>query len=245
MAALILKTVEEAVCRLCVLRPHTGNPKQSCQNGAVTQAAEIDEITEPAERPIALGVWLIVGGAIGLLAAFMLVWETILYWQNPSEGAACDFSVLVSCSQNMSSEWGKLFGFPNPMIGMMAWPVVITTGVLVVAGLRLPAWYWRGLAFGTVLALLLVSGFISISLYILNVLCPWCMLTWAVVIPTFWAVLLYTLKEGLLVGPVRSVWPARLFGWVPTLTFASYLLIVVLAQVQLDAIPRILTDLFG
>ena len=92
---------------------------------------------------------------------------------------------------------------------------------------------------------ILVSGFISVSLYILNVLCPWCMLTWAVVIPTFWAVVLYTLKSGQLVGPVRSPWPARLYGWVPTLTILSYLLIIVLAQIQLDAIPRIMNDLFG
>lgn len=202
-------------------------------------------MTEPAERPLALGVWLIVGGAIGLLAAFMLTLETVLYYKDPSQGAACDFSVLVSCSHNMSSSYGWLFGFPNPMLGLMAWPVVITFGVLVVSGVRLPAWLWRGLAFGTMLAMLLVSGFVSISIFILNVLCPWCMLTWAVVIPTFWAVLLYTLKEGLLVGPVRSAWPARLYGWVPTLTFASYLVIVVLAQLQLDAIPRILTDLLG
>lgn len=198
-----------------------------------------------SERPFALAIWLIIGGAIGLFAAFMLTLETVQYYQNPSAGAACDFSLLVSCSHNMSSEYGWLFGFPNPMIGMMAWPVVITTGVLVLAGVRLPAWYWRGLAFGTMLALLLVSGFVSISLYILGVLCPWCMLTWAMVIPTFWAAVLYALKEGHLVGPVRSSWPGRLYGWVPTLTFFSYLLIVVLAQLQLDAIPRLLSDLVG
>ncbi len=211
----------------------------------MSQAVSTEAEPTPVERPLALGIWLIVGGAIGLLAAFMLTLETVLYYKDPSQGAACDFSVLVSCSHNMASTYCWLFGFPNPMLGLVAWPVVITTGVLVVAGVQLPAWYWRGLAFGVMLALLLVSGFISVSLYILNVLCPWCMLTWAVVIPTFWAVVLYTLKSGQLVGPVRSPWPARLYGWVPTLTILSYLLIIVLAQIQLDAIPRIMNDLFG
>ena len=211
---------------------------------STSSAVTEDEAATPA-RPLGLGIWMIVGGLIGLLAAFMLTFETVLYYKFPGEGAACDFSVLVSCSHNMSSSYGWLFGFPNPMIGMMAWPVVITTGVLVVAGVQLPAWYWRGLAFGTMLALLLVSGFVSISLYSLAVLCPWCMLTWAVVIPTFWAVVLYTLKEGLLVGPVRSTLPERLYGWLPTIIFLSYLLIIVLAQLQLNAIPRIISDLFG
>ncbi|HLP23306.1 MAG TPA: vitamin K epoxide reductase family protein [Microbacteriaceae bacterium] len=199
-----------------------------------------DNVDDVAPRSRALAVWLVVGGAIGLLAAFMLTWESILYWKDPSQGAACDLSPLVNCSQNLSSAYGSLFGFPNPLIGMMAWPVVITTGVLMLAGVTLPKWYWRGLAFGTILALLLVSGFVSISIYILHVLCPWCMLTWSVVIPTFWGVTLFTLKEGILVGPSRSSVAAKLFGWVPTLSFACYLVIVLLAQLQLDAIPRIL-----
>lgn len=204
-----------------------------------------DELDTEQSKPLALALWLVIGGAIGLLAAFMLVWESILYWKGGAVSAACDMSVLVSCSKNMSSEYGSLFGFPNPMIGMMAWPVVITTGVLMLAGIRLPAWYWRAFAFATMLALLLVSAFVSISVFILNVLCPWCMLTWAVTIPTFWAVTLFALKEGHLVGPVRSAWPARLYGWVPTLTVVCYLVIVALAQVQLNAIPRILTEFFG
>ena len=105
-------------------------------------ATEIEDDVAPtaSTRPIGLAIWLIVGGFIGLVAAFALTLETVLYYKNPSEGAACDFSVLVSCSHNMSSDYGWLFGFPNPMIGMMAWPVVITTGVLVLAGVKLPAW---------------------------------------------------------------------------------------------------------
>lgn len=212
-------------------------------NARTASDEAVETATEP--RPIALGVTMVVTGLIGLLAAFMLTLETVLYYKDPSQGAACDFSVLVSCSHNMTSAYGWLFGFPNPMLGMMTWPVVITSGVLVLAGVRLPAWYFKGLAFGFILALLLVSGFVSISIYSLGALCPWCMLTWAMVIPGFWTVVLYTLKTGQLIGPVKSVWPERLYGWVPSLTAASYLLIIVLAQLQLNAIPRILTTFFG
>lgn len=202
------------------------------------------ESSTPA-RPTALAVTMIVTGLFGLLAAFMLTLETVQYYKDPSQGAACDFSVLVSCSHNMTSAYGWLFGFPNPMLGMMAWPVVITSGVLLLTGVRLPSWYFKGLAFGFMLAMLLVSGFVSISIYSLGALCPWCMLTWSMVIPGFFTVVLYTLKEGLLVGPVNSVWPERLYDWGPSLTAASYLIIIVLAQLQLNAIPRILTTFFG
>lgn len=210
-------------------------------NTAATQLDEIEANTP--QRPIGMAVVLLVTGVVGLVAAFALTLETVLYYKDPSQGAACDFSVLVSCSHNMASSYGWLFGFPNPMLGMVAWPVVITSGVLVLAGIQLPAWYWKGLAFGTMLALLLVAGFVSFSVFNLRVLCPWCMLTWAVVIPLFWTIVFFTLKEGLLVGPVKSKWPERLYGWAPMLTALSYLFIIVLAQVQLDAINRIIADL--
>ena len=49
----------------------------------------------------------------------------------------------------------------------------------------------------------------------------------------------------MLAGPVRSTLPAKLYGWLPTIIFLSYLLVIVLAQLQLNAIPRVIADLFG
>ena len=197
-------------------------------------------------RTTAIGIALILFGLIGLWAALSLMIEAVQYYKHPDQSLACDFSVLVSCSHNIASSYGSLFGFPNPILGLMAWPIVITTGALLVGKVPLPAWYWRGFSIGCALALLLVAAFVSFSMWSLQVLCPWCMLTWSVTIPTFWTVVLHAGRQGYLFrSPAFTRFCARCFGWIPSLTVACYLIVIVLAQLNLDAIPRILHDLMG
>ena len=46
----------------------------------------------------------------------------------------------------MVTPQASAFGFPNPLIGIVAFTVVVVTGVLAVAKVALPRWYWGGLA---------------------------------------------------------------------------------------------------
>lgn len=198
----------------------------------------------PRSRPVAFAVLLIVGGALGLLAAFELALEKVLLLSDPGHVPSCDVGVLVGCGVNLGSAQGAVFGFPNPFIGLMAWPVVITIGVALLGGVRFPRWFWAGFNIGVAGALVFVGWLIAQSIYVLDVLCPWCMLTWAVTIPTFWAVTLYNLREGNIPVPRRVRRLARAwFAWVPLITVVSYALVVLLAQAQMNAIPRVLIDL--
>ena len=154
-------------------------------------------------RPVAFAVFLVVAGALGLLAAFELALEKVLLLSDPDHVPSCDVGVLVGCGVNLGSAQGSVFGFPNPFIGLMAWPVVITIGVALLGGVRFPRWFWAGFNVGVAGALVFVGWLIAQSIYVLDVLCPWCMLTWAVTIPTFWAVTLYNLREGNIPVPAR------------------------------------------
>ncbi|WP_022892055.1 vitamin K epoxide reductase family protein [Agromyces subbeticus] len=195
-------------------------------------------------RPVALAVFFVISGALGLLAAFELSVEKVLSLSDPGHVPACNVGVLVGCSTNLESWQGGVFGFPNPFIGLMAWPVVITVGVAVLAGARFARWFWVLFNVGVAGALVFVGWLIVQSIYVLDVLCPWCMLTWAVTIPTFWALTLYNLREGHIPASARV---RRLAGswlsWVPLITVICYAVIVLLAQAQMDAIPRIMIDL--
>ncbi len=60
----------------------------------------------------------------------------------------------------------------------------------------------------------------------------------------FWAVTLDNLREGRIPSSARvkrlaAVW----FSWIPLITIVCYLIVVLLAQVQIDAIPRVILDL--
>ncbi|QAY73979.1 vitamin K epoxide reductase family protein [Agromyces protaetiae] len=202
-------------------------------------------VDSPApERKRALGIFLLVAGALGLLAAFELSLEKVLTLADPSHVPSCNVGVLVGCSTNLASWQGSVFGFPNPFIGMMAWPVVITIAVALISGVRFPRWIWIGLNIGVFGALIFVGWLIAQSVYVLDVLCPWCMLTWAVTIPTFWAVTLDNLREGRIPASTRvrrlaGAW----FGWITVITLVCYVVVILLAQVQMNAIPRVLLDL--
>ncbi|MGX5697176.1 vitamin K epoxide reductase family protein [Agromyces soli] len=197
-----------------------------------------------AARPVGVAVFLLVAGALGLLAAWELSIEKVLTLQDPGHVPSCNVGVLVGCGTNLSSWQGQVFGFPNPFIGVAAWPVVITIAMGILAGARFARWFWLGLNVGVAGALVFVGWLIYQSIYVLDVLCPWCMLTWAVTIPTFWVVTLHNLREGNIpvsarVRRLAAAW----FGWIPLITIVCYAIVILLAQAQMNAIPRVLIDL--
>jgi uncharacterized membrane protein len=197
-------------------------------------------------RPKALAVWLVIAGAVGWWAAFSLTLEKFAALADPDAGASCDFSVLVQCSANLDSWQGSAFGFPNPIIGVAGWVAPIVVGVALLAGARFARWFWWCFWAGMAFAFGFVIWLIGQSIYDLGTLCPWCMATWAVTIPTFYAVSLHLLRSGQVPAPagVRRA-AERLMAWVPLATILSFAVIVLLAQVQLDAIPNIWRTLFG
>jgi uncharacterized membrane protein len=196
--------------------------------------------TEP-RRPLGLAIFLIVTGALGFYAAFDLTIERIQTLIDPSYSPTCNISPLVTCGPNMASWQGSLFGFPNPIIGVACFIAPIVVGMGILAGARYARWFWLLFNLGIALALVFVIWLIVQSIYVLGTLCPYCMLTWSVVIPMFFYVTAYNLKEGRF-GRLGGFQDAvRVFyPWTWTLVLLSYLAIVLIAQLRLDAITTIL-----
>ncbi|MBU8817519.1 vitamin K epoxide reductase family protein [Mycolicibacterium goodii] len=132
-------------------------------------------------RPSA--VWVLIAGLLGLAASVTLTVEKIELLINPDYVPSCSINPVLSCGSVMVTPQASAFGFPNPLIGIVAFSVVVVTGVLAVTGVRLPRWYWAGLAIGTVLGAAFVHWLIFQSLYRIGALCPYCMVVWAVTIP--------------------------------------------------------------
>lgn len=131
---------------------------------------------------------LVVGGAIGLFAAFQLIVEKIALLQDTSYVPNCDINPVLSCGSVIITEQASAFGFPNPILGLIGYTVVITIGVVLACGVSLPAWIWRGLNLGTAVGMGFIIWLIIQSLYVIGALCPWCMVAWSVTIPLFWLV---------------------------------------------------------
>jgi uncharacterized membrane protein len=196
--------------------------------------------TGDERRPTVLAGWLIVAGVIGWVAAFTLLTERIHLLANPGATASCDLSVLIQCGKNLDSWQGAVFGFPNPILGVAGWVAPIVVGVAILAGARFARWFWMLFTLGLAGAFAFSVWLIAQSIYALGTLCPWCMVTWAVVIPTFYAVLLHVLRTGLAPVPAGVRRAAdTLVGWLPVLVVVSFAVIAVLAQLRLDVLGSI------
>lgn len=152
----------------------------------------MSETTAPAPAPTSRGwgVGLVVLGAVGLAAAFTLVVERFRLLEDPSYRPSCDLNPVLSCGSVMVTDQAALLGFPNPLLGLVGFTIVVTIGVLLAAGVPVPRWILAGLALGSLTGLALVHWLIFQSLYRINALCPWCMVVWAVTIPiAVWSVL--------------------------------------------------------
>lgn len=89
---------------------------------------------------------------------------------------------MVACGSVINTPQASIFGPPNPLIGVSAFCVVITIGVLAVAKVPLPRWFWTGLMIGSALAVVVVHWPKFETLYEIGALCPYCMVVWAVMI---------------------------------------------------------------
>lgn len=188
-------------------------------------------MTAPRPRPVGYAIWLIVASVIGWWAAFQLTLDKFLQLENPDAALSCNFSVFVQCGKNLDSWQGSVFGFPNPLIGLTGWMAPLVVGVAILAGARFPRWFWALFGLGITGAFVFICWLISQSLFDLHTLCPWCALTWVVVIPTFFSTVVQLFRNGTFPisreGQDRA---GRLMIWVPLATILAYVAIVLLAQ---------------
>lgn len=201
-----------------------------CNNPRVTE-------TPALRRPTALAILLLIVGAIGLYSSFELTLAKFEVLTNPDAKLGCNFSLIVQCGTNLASWQGSVFGFANPIIGLIGFTAVIGVGLGVLAGARFAPWFWLAFNAGVAFAFGFIIWLLSQSIFVLGTLCPWCMVVWAVTIPLFWAVTFYNVSTGALPGSARS---RAFFGaarsWVPLVSLVCYLIIAVIAQLRLDVL---------
>lgn len=125
---------------------------------------------------------MVILGAVGLAASAILTIEKLELAADPNYRPSCSINPVMACSPVMSSWQASVFGFPNPLMGIAAFAVVVTMGVGLLSGARYAKWMWIGLQIGVVLALVFVHWLIYSSLYDIGKLCIYCMVVWAVTI---------------------------------------------------------------
>ena len=175
---------------------------------------EPDDDLEDDLAPVRGTGWvLLVGGLVGAVVALVLLVEKLDLLANPDYIPSCSIDPVLSCGTIMKTAQAAVLGFPNPVIGLLTFPVVAACGAIVVSGVELPRWVWWALEIGSFAGVLFIHWLIVQSLVVIHALCPYCMVAWVAVIAIFWFTTMHNLREGNLGGAPAGDTLARRHGW--------------------------------
>ena len=203
----------------------------ACNTGFMTAAKPANGITLEPDRGFAFT--LIWTGILGWFAAFALVLERIHVATDPNATLSCDLNPFISCKSVMLTPQASLLGFPNPLLGLAGFVAPIAVGVAILAGAKFAAWFWRIFAIGITMGFLFVVWLWTQSTFVINVLCPYCMVAWAAMIPLFFKVFLFGAKDGFIDTPLRFVGffdLAYAKSWLFTIVFEALIVAVIILR---------------
>lgn len=113
----------------------------------------------------------------------------------------------------MEQPQAALFGFPNPFIGLVGFSLVFAVGISLLAGAKFARWYWICFQIGITLGTVFICWFWFQALYVIAILCPWCMVVWAMMIPLFVWTTIRNLVHGVIPAPDGLVKFLSNWGW--------------------------------
>ncbi|MEU3189639.1 vitamin K epoxide reductase family protein [Streptomyces sp. NPDC006992] len=204
----------------------------------MTTTAPLDEAHTGANAPKggAVGAsrafsWmLIVTAAAGLLAAWVITLDKFELLENKDFKPACSINPVVACGNIMQSDQASAFGAPNPMIGLVAYGIVICVGVTLLTRAAFPRWYWLTFNAGCLFGVGFVTWLQYESLYTIGNLCLWCSLAWVATIIMFWYVTAHNVRSGFLPAPAAVRGFADEFPWVVPVLHIGVIGILVLTR---------------
>ncbi|MEW2632320.1 vitamin K epoxide reductase family protein [Streptomyces sp. NPDC048389] len=173
---------------------------------------------------------LVVTGAAGLLSAWVITLDKIKLAEDPGFKPGCSLNPVVSCGSVMESAQAAAFGFPNPMLGLATYPVVIGIGTALLSGARFGRAYWLGLNAGCLFGVGFCTWLQYQSLYEINALCLWCSLAWVATIFMFWYVTSHNVRQGLLPAPAWLRGFLDEFTWVPPVLHTGVIGMLILTR---------------
>lgn len=139
---------------------------------------------------------MLVGAILSLIASFVLSAEAVELARNPNAQLSCSVNAIVNCATVAAHPSASLFGFPNSFLGMVAEPVVITVAIAGLAGVKFPRRFMFVAQICYTLGLIFALYLFYMSFFIIQALCPWCLLVTATTLFVWFAITRYNIREN-------------------------------------------------
>lgn len=141
-------------------------------------------------------VILLIFSVFSLFASFMLTIDYIAILQNPGTKLNCSINVILNCSTVMQTWQSSLFGFPNTIVGLIAYSVLVTIAVIALTGVRLSKTFMVLANLGALGGIIFSEWLAYESIYVIQVLCPYCLIVLFSTIMIFAAITHYNLRNN-------------------------------------------------
>ena len=167
----------------------------------------------------------IVGGLIAFYYSFVIMVEKLALSADSGHVLPCDISPFISCGSVMQSPQASVFGFPNPLLGIAGFAIVVTIGFALLSGAKFKKWFWQGVQLGLFFAICFIYWLFHEAVFEIGSLCLYCMYVWAVTIPLFWYTTVYNIRHKYLFPSVPTL--AAIKSWqTAAVLIAMYLVII-------------------
>lgn len=158
-----------------------------------------------------LFVVMLAFGIIGLMASFVLSVEEVYLLKNPEATLSCSFNLVLNCAAVMQTWQATVFGFPNMFIGLMGFPIVIVIALLGLNRIAFPRWFAIGMEIGIFIWTLFAYWLFFNSVYVIQVLCPWCLIVTFSMTMLLAASTYYTVRKNTFMLPAKTLAPIKAF----------------------------------
>lgn len=144
------------------------------------------------------GVWwtMLIAALAAFAAAFTLSVEKIHLLQNPDAILSCSVNLVLNCASVMQTWQASVFGFPNSYIGIAGFAIVIAVAM---GGLLRVKYSRNYLVTAQVfygLGLIFAYWLFFQSVYVIQILCPWCLVVTFTTTLIFESLLHYNLRQN-------------------------------------------------
>lgn len=112
-----------------------------------------------------------------LFAAFQLSVDKVHLLENPDDKLPCSINVVLNCASVMKTPQASLLGFPNSFLGIIGFSIFLFFAISSLMGAKYTKTILKLLLAGIIGAWIFALWLFFDSLYVIQILCPWCLLT--------------------------------------------------------------------
>jgi len=139
---------------------------------------------------------ILIFSAAALFASFMLTIDEFYLLQHPNETLNCSINLVLNCSTVMQTWQAAIFGFPNMVLGLIAYTSLLTIAVIALLGIKLPKIFMVAVNFGAFVGIVFSEWLTYQSIYVIEVLCPYCLIVLFSTLLIFAAITHYNLRNN-------------------------------------------------